>query len=68
MLSTSTRSIIRLRLFPTVDLQSFLIQLHNVFMGVLVELAIFCVNLVNRLISASLICLVSDKGSIKYLC
>ena len=49
-------------------MQSFLIQLYNVFMGVLVELVIFCVNLINLLSSASLICRVSGKGSIKHLC
>ena len=49
-----------MRLFPVVDLQSFLLQLYNVFMGVLVELVIFCVNLINLLINASLICRISD--------
>ena len=68
MLSTPNKIIIRRRLFPVIELQSFLIQLYSVLIGVFVELVIFCVNLMNRLISASLICRVSDNGSIKYLC
>ena len=66
MLSTPNKIIIRRRLFPVIELQSFLIQLYSVLIGVFVELVIFCV--MNRLISASLICRVSDNGSIKYLC
>ena len=68
MLSTPNKIIIRRRLFPVIELQYFLIQLYSVLISVFVELVIFCVNLMNRLISASLICRVYDNGSIKYLC
>ena len=62
MLLTFCCSIILLRLFPVIDLPSFLIQLYRVFNDGL------CVKLMKRFIRGNLIWRVCESGSIRNLC
>ena len=61
-------SIIFLRLFPVIDLQSFLIHLFRVFNDVFVEFRILCVKLMKRFSRENLIWRVCESGSIRNLC
>ena len=67
MLLTFCCSIIFLRLFPVIDLQSFLIQLYRVFNDVFVEFRILCVKLIKRFIWENLVWRVCESGSIRNL-